>query len=174
MTRLTRFRAPPGRSGVRRYRRNVKAYLRQDEFDFFRIAVYSSGSDTLSTGILNADATEATVTGPKNGRDLEMVDINLGNKTLIVGVLIALILSYGMVNFDSGSSGNTTVPTIEASLDQTASREPGVATANAEPNGVPDQVLEASEAETEAAPMASDLSSLSPEERMEIRRRDRM
>lgn len=33
-----------------------------------------------------------------------MLDINLGNKTLIVGVLIALILSYGMVNFDSGVS----------------------------------------------------------------------
>lgn len=30
-----------------------------------------------------------------------MVDINFGNKTLAFGVAIALILSYGMVNFDS-------------------------------------------------------------------------
>ena len=33
-----------------------------------------------------------------------MLDVNLGNKTLTIGVLIALILSYGMVNFDSGTT----------------------------------------------------------------------
>lgn len=32
-----------------------------------------------------------------------MLDINLGNKTLAAGILIALILSYGMVSFDSDS-----------------------------------------------------------------------
>ena len=90
-----------------------------------------------------------------------MVDINLGNKTLIVGVLIALILSYGMVNFDSGSSRNGTVPTIETSLDRTASSEP---------NSVPDQVLEASE----TAPEVVDDGHLSRAERRELRHQDRL
>ena len=48
-----------------------------------------------------------------------MLDINLGNKTLIVGVLIALILSYGMVNFDSGSRDSQVMPALEAAI-QTA------------------------------------------------------
>ena len=39
-----------------------------------------------------------------------MLDINLGNKTLVVGVLIALILSYGMVNFDSGNTAVRGLP----------------------------------------------------------------
>lgn len=33
-----------------------------------------------------------------------MIDVNLGNKTLIVGVAIALILAYGMVNFNGGQA----------------------------------------------------------------------
>ena len=48
-----------------------------------------------------------------------MLDINLGNKTLIVGVLIALILSYGMVNFDSGPSDSQVMPALKAAI-QTA------------------------------------------------------
>lgn len=43
-----------------------------------------------------------------------MVDINLGNKTLVVGVLIALILSYGMVNFDSGTGKDLAFPKAQA------------------------------------------------------------
>jgi len=44
-----------------------------------------------------------------------MIDVNLGNKTLVVGVAIALILSYGMVNFNGGKSqANLAFPTVEA------------------------------------------------------------
>lgn len=39
-----------------------------------------------------------------------MLDINLGNKTLVVGVLVALILSYGMINFDSGNAATRSIP----------------------------------------------------------------
>ncbi|MBL7649188.1 MAG: hypothetical protein JNK74_23670 [Candidatus Hydrogenedentes bacterium] len=45
-----------------------------------------------------------------------MLDINLGNKTLIVGVLIALILSYGMVNFDTGSRDSQVMPALKAAI----------------------------------------------------------
>ena len=44
-----------------------------------------------------------------------MVDINLGNKTLVVGVLVALILSYGMVNFDSRNQSSHFLPVAAAS-----------------------------------------------------------
>ena len=46
-----------------------------------------------------------------------MLDINLGNKTLIVGVLIALILSYGMVNFDSTPRDSQVVPALKAAIE---------------------------------------------------------
>lgn len=45
-----------------------------------------------------------------------MLDINLGNKTLFVGVLIALILSYGMVNFDSTSRDSQVIPALKAAV----------------------------------------------------------
>ena len=50
-----------------------------------------------------------------------MLDVNLGNKTLLIGVLIALILSYGMVNFDSGSVARQNGPAIKAALQQVGS-----------------------------------------------------
>lgn len=63
-----------------------------------------------------------------------MLDINLGNKTLVVGVLVALILAYGMVNFDSGNSGarghswnataqQTAAPTPATEIDAIAQAE---------------------------------------------------
>ncbi len=45
-----------------------------------------------------------------------MLDVNLGNKTLVVGVLIALILSYGMVNFDTGSRDSQVMPALKAAI----------------------------------------------------------
>lgn len=61
-----------------------------------------------------------------------MLDINLGNKTLFVGVLIALILSYGMINFDSTPTNSRTIAAISTSVQAGAPSEPAVATANAE------------------------------------------
>lgn len=53
-----------------------------------------------------------------------MLDINLGNKTLIVGVLIALILSYGMVNFDSGAGTSPGVQGLERQAAYSNSHRP--------------------------------------------------
>lgn len=43
-----------------------------------------------------------------------MLEINLGNKTLVVGVAIALILAYGLVNFDSGRNETRAFPAVDA------------------------------------------------------------
>lgn len=48
-----------------------------------------------------------------------MLDINLGNKTLAVSVLVALILSYGMINFDSRNDATRSVP-VSISAEQAA------------------------------------------------------
>lgn len=61
-----------------------------------------------------------------------MLDINLGNKTLFVGVLIALILSYGMINFDSAPTSSRTLSAISTSLQSSDTNEATVATAAAE------------------------------------------
>jgi hypothetical protein len=56
-----------------------------------------------------------------------MVDVNFGNKTLIVGVAIALILSYGMVNFNSAMSSAG----VAASTPQAVAQIPATADPNA-------------------------------------------
>ena len=43
-----------------------------------------------------------------------MVDINFSNKTLAFGVIIALILSYGMVNFNGGAKSSPVMSTASA------------------------------------------------------------
>jgi hypothetical protein len=52
-----------------------------------------------------------------------MLDVNLGNKTLVVGVLIALILSYGMVNFDSAPRDSQVAPALKAAIQSAAPTE---------------------------------------------------
>ncbi len=52
-----------------------------------------------------------------------MLDVNLGNKTLVVGVLIALILSYGMVNFDSAPRDSAVAPALKAAIQSAAPAE---------------------------------------------------
>lgn len=61
-----------------------------------------------------------------------MLDINLGNKTLFVGVLIALILSYGMINFDSTPTTGRTVSAIATSIRADSTDESAVAKASSE------------------------------------------
>ncbi len=56
-----------------------------------------------------------------------MLDINLGNKTLVVGVLIALILSYGMVNFDTAPRDSVVVPALKAAIQSAEPTESVVA-----------------------------------------------
>ena len=60
-----------------------------------------------------------------------MLDVNLGNKTLTIGVLIALILSYGMVNFDSGTTARQNESSIQAALQNSASDDTTMSTASA-------------------------------------------
>jgi len=54
-----------------------------------------------------------------------MIDVNLGNKTLIVGVAIALILSYGMVNFNgAGPTSDLGFSKVEATSYTHQARKP--------------------------------------------------
>lgn len=58
-----------------------------------------------------------------------MLDVNLGNKTLVVGVLIALILAYGMVNFNGGTpQTDLAFPKVEASSYTSSSSAPSTET----------------------------------------------
>ncbi|MBX3179710.1 MAG: hypothetical protein KF886_20340 [Candidatus Hydrogenedentes bacterium] len=45
-----------------------------------------------------------------------MLEINLGNKTLVFGIVIALILSYGMVNFNSMQRAEMAFPKASAAV----------------------------------------------------------
>lgn len=167
-------------------RRNAKPFLRKYMFDFFRIAVYTSSRDETQPGLPHTDAPDAAVVEPENQEDLDMLDINLGNKTLVIGVLIALILSYGMVNFDSGSASRTSEPAVKAALHQALSTETPQPTDNAAPVEVSAEVSPelasdladlglTAEKMVEIGLTAEELDQMSPHQiRRELRRHERM
>lgn len=45
-----------------------------------------------------------------------MLEVNLGNKTMVFGLVIALILSYGMVNFNSVQKAEIAFPKASAAV----------------------------------------------------------
>lgn len=97
-----------------------------------------------------------------------MLDVNLGNKTLVIGVLIALILSYGMVNFDSNanvSHVNTGIRTAYKAVDKSTEK---IATASIAPEAVPTEEFGVPATESAAQPVAE---STDNESTMSIRER---
>ena len=101
-----------------------------------------------------------------------MLDVNLGNKTLVIGVLIALILSYGMVNFDSGSSVSrhegSGIRTAYKPADQSTEK---FANANIAPEGIPAEELGVPATESVDKPVAESTdhkSSMSIRERRQL------
>lgn len=50
-----------------------------------------------------------------------MLEVNLGNKTMVFGIVIALILSYGMVNFNAVQETEIAFPKASAAVTTEAS-----------------------------------------------------
>lgn len=92
-----------------------------------------------------------------------MVEINLGNKTLVIGLAIAFILAYGMVNFNSVKQADFAFPKAEAvtQLPQAVQQVPAAQPAGAEPA---EQVADASMPASET----SDNSTVSPRQPKDI------
>jgi hypothetical protein len=155
-------------------------------FDFFCIPVYTSYRNKTPAGTHNTDAPDAAEVEPKNQEDSDMLDINLGNKTLVIGVLIALILSYGMVNFDSGSAARTSGPAVKTALQQVVSSKTPTTTASATPAAIETEPNEAFDSDLAAMGLteeklaeigltAEELDKMSPHQiQRELRRHARM
>ena len=102
-----------------------------------------------------------------------MLDVNLGNKTLVIGVLIAMILSYGMVNFDSGTPASAGIPAIRTAQQDVASAPMSMANATPVPERVPGHVLKAPASVSVAQPEA-DASDVMLDEYEPLRRKQRI
>lgn len=101
-----------------------------------------------------------------------MLDVNLGNKTLVVGVLIALILSYGMVNFDSASATRGKGSAVKAALYQGNSNPAQGTTPESVPMASNEPV---SAIQSETGLSEEDLANLSPRQlQRELRRKARL
>jgi len=85
-----------------------------------------------------------------------MLDVNLGNKTLVIGVLIAMILSYGMVNFDSNVPAGAGVPAMRTAQQSVESGPMSVANATSTHERVPGHVLKKRTSVSVAQPEADE------------------
>lgn len=97
-----------------------------------------------------------------------MLDVNLGNKTLVIGVLVALILSYGMVNFDSGSTVSNKAPGIRTAFQPKAQISEPFSTASVAPENDPAEASDVPAADAGDQPIAE---STDTKPRMSIRER---